>query len=371
MTEEFFDESKEQSQVKANIVAKYFWAWAKVIIPRAKKRSTKIAYIDLFSGPGRYKDGSKSTPLLVLERAIADSDMCQMLVTIFNDKDSKNTQSLQEVITSLPGINHLSNRPVILNKEVGEEIFHQIEQIRLNSPTLFFIDPWGYKGLSLQLIGSTIKDWGCDCIFFFNYNRINMGLSNSAVEVHMNSLFGQQRADMLREQIQAMQPNEKETTIVQAICQALKEIGGSHVQDFCFKKDGGSRTSHYLIFVSKHERGHSIIKDIMAKSSSTSDQGVASFEYNPNPVKNVQLSLFDDYRPLDDLKMMLLDEFAGQTMTMLEIYERHHVGKPYIKKNYKDALLELEAEGRITANPSKRAKNTFGDKIRVTFPPKQ
>jgi three-Cys-motif partner protein len=97
----FFDESREQSLVKAEIVAKYFWAWAKVIIPQAKKRRTKIAYVDLFSGPGRYQDGSKSTPLLILERAIADPDMREMLVTIFNDKNSNNTQSLQQAIVEL------------------------------------------------------------------------------------------------------------------------------------------------------------------------------------------------------------------------------------------------------------------------------
>jgi three-Cys-motif partner protein len=139
----FFDESTEQSQVKATIVAKYFWAWAKVIIPQAKKRGTKIAYIDLFSGPGRYQDGSKSTPLLILERAIADPDMAQMLITLFNDKDSNNTQSLKQAINSLPDISSLRNRPVILNKEVGEEIIQEFEQIRF-VPTLFFIDPWGY-----------------------------------------------------------------------------------------------------------------------------------------------------------------------------------------------------------------------------------
>ncbi|MGK7924628.1 MAG: three-Cys-motif partner protein TcmP [Spirulina sp.] len=68
----FFDESKDQSLVKAAIVAKYFWAWAKVIL---KKTTKNIAYVDLFSGSGRYKDGSKSTPLLILEKAIADPDM--------------------------------------------------------------------------------------------------------------------------------------------------------------------------------------------------------------------------------------------------------------------------------------------------------
>jgi three-Cys-motif partner protein len=185
----FFDESRDNSLVKAEIVAKYFWAWAKVIIPTAKKWSNKIAYIDLFSGPGRYQDGSKSTPLLILERAIADPDMSQMLVTLFNDKDSNNTQSLQQAIASIPDIGRLRHEPIVLNKEVGEEIFQAIQQINNNVPTLFFIDPWGYKGLSLELIGAVIKDWGCDCIFFFNYNRINMGLPNPKVKTHELSLW--------------------------------------------------------------------------------------------------------------------------------------------------------------------------------------
>ena len=52
-TESFFTESSEQSMVKTAIVSKYFWAWAKVIIPSVKKfGSGKIAYIDLFCGPG-------------------------------------------------------------------------------------------------------------------------------------------------------------------------------------------------------------------------------------------------------------------------------------------------------------------------------
>ncbi len=74
----FFEESKEQSTIKAEIVANYFWAWAKVILSSVKKRGGNIAYIDLFSGPGRYKDGSKSTPLLILEKAIEDPDLRNM-----------------------------------------------------------------------------------------------------------------------------------------------------------------------------------------------------------------------------------------------------------------------------------------------------
>ncbi len=106
---QFFDERTEQSAVKAAIVSKYFDAWAKVILPHAKSNGDKIAYIDLFAGPGRYKDGSKSTPILVLETAIRHDEMRRMLVTIFNDADENNTQELEKEVNALPGIQTLSH----------------------------------------------------------------------------------------------------------------------------------------------------------------------------------------------------------------------------------------------------------------------
>ncbi|WP_413165541.1 three-Cys-motif partner protein TcmP [Capilliphycus salinus ALCB114379] len=320
-----------------------------------------------FLGPGRYQDGSQSTPLKILERAIEDPDMRERLVTLFNDVDSNNTQSLQQAIYSIPAINSLRNKPIILNTEVGEEIIQNLERVRF-IPTLFFIDPWGYRGLSLRLIGSVIKDWGCDCIFFFNYNRINMGLNNSYVESHMQSLFGNERADSLRKELQSKLPHQRELIIIEELSQALKAIGGEYVLPFCFKNSKGTRTSHHLIFVSKNVRGYSIMKEIMAGASSSTEQGVPTFEYNQ--ATQEQPLLFELSKPLDELENLLLDEFAGQTKTMVEIYEQHHVNKRYIKKNYKDVLLKLEAEGQVTTDPSKRRKGTFGDTVKVTFPPK-
>ncbi|HND22077.1 MAG TPA: three-Cys-motif partner protein TcmP [Acidobacteriota bacterium] len=152
VVEDFFDESTEQSQVKSEIVAKYFWAWAKVILPSVKKwRRSQIAYIDLFAGPGRYRDGSISTPLKVLEEAISDSDLSQTLVAIFNDLDQNNVQALQEAIAGLDGIQKLKYQPVVLNKEVGQEIVKLFEKMA-GIPTLFFVDPWYFSIVPLAWI---------------------------------------------------------------------------------------------------------------------------------------------------------------------------------------------------------------------------
>jgi three-Cys-motif partner protein len=85
---------------------------------------------------------------------------------------------LEAEVNKLPEIERLCYKPQIINSEVGSEIIGRLENITL-SATLFFIDPWGYKRLPLLLIVSMLKSWGCDCIFFFNYNRVNMGLKLS------------------------------------------------------------------------------------------------------------------------------------------------------------------------------------------------
>ena len=373
----FFDETTDQSLVKATIVAKYFWAWAKVIIGAQKKRpdrsANRIAYIDLFAGPGRYKDGAMSTPLLVLKKAIQEPDLCERLVVILNDKDESNTTSLEQEINNLPELSRLKHQPKIYNEEVGDRIVKMFMRRRL-VPTLFFVDPWGYKGLSLALINSVLKDWGCDCIFFFNYNRINMGLGNELVEDHMNALFSKQRGDVLRQRLRGMSPHERELAIVEEICQALQEMGGKYVLPFCFKNHRGRRTSHHLIFVSKNVRGYEIMKEIMANESSKAEQGVPTFAYSSADA--MCPLLFELSRPLDDLTNMLVEDFAGQSLTMRQVYERHHIGRRYIAKNYKDALRKLEAEGRIRADPpaeqrrKRKDEVTFANGVRVEFLPR-
>ena len=111
MSNIFFDEQQQQSLVKSTITAKYFDVWAGIITntqnnnaSSGRQTEDRIAYIDLFAGPGRYKDGSMSTPLRILENAIRNETYRKRLVTWFNDVDSNNTQTLQEAIDTLPNI---------------------------------------------------------------------------------------------------------------------------------------------------------------------------------------------------------------------------------------------------------------------------
>jgi len=373
MSDYWFEEQREQSLIKARIVSKYFKQWAGVMLGTIRKydrQSQKLAYIDLFAGPGRYNDQSKSTPILVLEAILANPELSSRVVTLFNDKDSKNIESLMTAISELPNIDQLKHEPMLFNEEVGDEIAQWFSQQRM-IPTFFFVDPWGYKGLSQNLVSSIIKDWGCDCVFFFNYNRINMGVNNNIIEPHLLSLFGKNQLAQIRERIVNATPDYRESVIIQALCYAFKENGQKFVLPFRFRNSEGTRTTHHLVFITKGFRGYEIMKEIMAEESSDSQDGVANFEYNPQDARYKQGSLFDMLsRPLDDLQDMLLQEYSGQTISFTLLYENHSVDKPFIKKHYKSVLWRLFDDGKITAvkpNGKSPRKGTFADDLLITF----
>ena len=372
MAKKFFDERSDQSEVKARIVQKYFFVWAKIVLPNAKKFSGgRIAYIDLYSGPGRYKDGAASTPLMVIERAAADQELSQALVTIFNDEDENLSETLKSEIAKVPHIANLKHPPQIDCSAVGPEMELALTQIKL-VPTFTFFDPFGYKGLSQGIIHAVLKDWGCDCVFFFNYNRINAAINNDLVEEHMESLFGEERVRNLRKKLSNKKPHQREALILEELANTLRELGGSYVLPFRFRNSSDTRTSHFLIFVSKHPRGYGIMKHIMAAESTLLDQGVPSFSYYPADESTPLL--FSLSRPLDALEGDLLRTFAGQTLSMREIYELHNIDTPYIERNYKAALRNLEAERKIICDPPAderrkiKGEISFADHVEVAFP---
>lgn len=367
MAIKFFEERGDQSAIKAEIVQKYFAAWANIVLPTAQKFGEgKIAYIDLYAGPGRYKDGAASTPLLVLEKAISNPSISESLVALFNDMDADNTQTLQSEIDRLPGIEKLKYKPKVNCNPVDKDSEEYFASTRI-IPSFTFLDPFGYKGLSLRLVNGVIKDWGCDCVFFFNYNRISLGISNPLVQDHMIALFGEERAAQLKKKVEGTKPSLREQMILEELSRALTEMGGEFVLPFRFR-NGMDRLTHHLIFVSKSFKGYEVMKSIMAAASTTSDQGVASFAYSP--ADETMPLLFELTRPLDELEGLLRKDFAGRTASMWDIYREHSVGRRYLSRHYKDILKKMEDAGVVEVRDPENKKRArgFADRLLVTFP---
>jgi three-Cys-motif partner protein len=363
-SKKFYAQQTAQSRVKAEIITKYAASRATIITGAGVP---KVVHIDLWAGRGRYHNGPESTPLMVLRNAIADPVVRRSLVTIFNDKD--HADALRAEIKALPGIDTLVYEPEVLDMAMGAGTSELFQKITL-APTLAFLDPWGYVGLTRELVRSLLKDWGCEVMFFFNFNRVNMDITNETVTNHMGALFGTERLAVLRAVVAELEGEARERAVMAALFEMVREVGGQFTVPFRFVKDGSTRTSHYLIFVSKKFLGYKIMRDVMAKASSYhAPDGVASFEFNTMP------SLFiPDGRGVEALVESLTVDLAATTMTVEQVFENHSAGKLYVMPNYREALLRLEATGSVAMSPPAperrlyKGRPSLREDVRVTFP---
>lgn len=370
--ETFFEKQEVHSRVKSLMVSEYFDAWANVIInPKRGPKPKKIAYIDLFAGPGVFEDGSPSTPLLVLEKAIARDEYSERLISVFNDAKAENVDALEKEVSKLDGVGKLNFKPVFLNNKVNEETAEHFKKIKL-VPTLSFLDPFGYKGLSLDLLDAFLKDWGCDCVFFFNYKRINMHLSNDFIPT-VNKLFGEERAARIRKGIKNLRVADRELTILEEFNSGLVSLGYMPPLSFRFLSATGKRTSHFLMLASKNSKAYNIMKRIMSKYSSSDDCGIPTFEFNPAIEKIGMRPLFGNRTKLEALKKEVYQMGKGRVIKVPDLIKMFPAYLPYLESNYKDALRELEEEGLIKVTPPpdirpiRDGKVTFGPKVTLDF----
>ncbi len=368
---EFFGKQTEASKRKSLIVSNYFSAWAK-IMTSGKIDARRINYLDLFAGPGQYDDGSKSTPLLILDQVLNSQVLRVRTKMYFNDWDATNIERLRKLFSNID-ISPLSQKPEITNHDAAE-YGTAIARAVVGYPTLSFVDPFGYRGVTQDLLGQLITPFGSDCIFFFNYNEIQRHINNPKVSDHMMALFGVRRADQLRELLAENDFTDKEEAILSLTAAAMRDVGGKHILFFRFRDKDDSRTSHHLAFISKNERGYNIMKEIMAKASSSVNKGVASLTYNKQAEipKERQLSMFEE-DPIETLKTILLTRFSGQTVMVGKLPGLHSELAPmeahnYVLSNYKAALKQLEAEGKLQTSRPQRRFDTLADEILIYFP---
>jgi three-Cys-motif partner protein len=361
----FFDAPTEASLKKHRIVSKYFGGWSNIVLPQALRREGKLRYVELFSGTGQYRDGTRSTPLLVLDHVIETHALRESVEIIFNDEDANFISELEKHVSDTPGIETLRYRPILRNRSIGKHVIPRIR--RNNVPTLYFADPWGYQGISIDLIEACLSHWGSDFLFFFNYNRINMNLGYDGMNEPINEFFRPELAEKLRASVGRLRPAQREEAILRAMRDAVKSLG-AQVGTFTYRSLTGSRPTHHLMCVSKHRNGMALFKEISARESTRFDDDVPSLDHNPgsNPDQPMLFS------PREELESELVATYAGQVLTAEQIYHAHHNGRPYVMRNYRQALLHLEAVGAISVDPPKAARarsETLPQNARITFLP--
>lgn len=196
-TKNFFEEQKLKSKIKTTIVTEFYRVYLPIINRSVGKNAKELIYLDLFSGPGCFKDGTESTPLVILNILfnMEDRDLANKVKLVFNDEDSNFIKVLKNSITNHSFYKEMRIKPSISNLCTNE--FCLTQYLDEKVPIFSFIDPWGYKDVTASLIWKLVKPIGSDCILFFNSNRILQDLSKLSHVSDMIELFGDEYANAL------------------------------------------------------------------------------------------------------------------------------------------------------------------------------
>lgn len=333
-----------------------------------KKFNKKVVYLDLYAGKGKYESGEMSTAIRILAISANDSFLKKNLVSILNDVKESHCDNLAEVIKENSFSKKLHYSPKIMNRKVDVLFANDLNSIK-KVPTLCFIDPYGYKGLSLTLIKAAIKDWGCDCILFFSTSGINRNILREDCHEDMITVFG-------RDSLAAIQMNIRQGShfrariILDEYIKILKNLGAQYVLPLQINFPRSNRLSHHLIFMSKHFRGFDLIKKVLSRKCPDID-GITQYKFIEGWEKiSIPRDLFRK-PPMQILGEKLLLRFDSSKLAVKKLVDTCHKEEwLYTDKNIKVSLGSLENEGLISvyaAVGKKRRKGTFGDNTIIEF----
>ncbi|MDQ8195787.1 three-Cys-motif partner protein TcmP [Coraliomargarita sp. SDUM461004] len=351
-----FNQYRDQTRVKHEILRKYMLAFFQIL----KGHRNNLVYLDGFAGRGTYDDSNGSgekcdgSPLHALKVIAEKPDLAEKVTTIFVEADAENFKSLSQEIDKFHKAHPAIREPGVHNGTFSDAVDVIISQLEAGgsklAPTFAFVDPCGIDGASMQSIKKILSYDRCEAFIFFNIEGVRRVCGLEKLSKTLIDLYGsEERSQNLTNEISTLkEPAQKEQAMLSAYMQAIyEEIGSdSFVTFFPIEHEKRKITSHYLIHVTKHSLGYKIMKDVMWKLGVT-DEGEGGLGL-------IQASKYDSnalFRPnWDAFKDRIQEQLNGKP-TKISFFYDDCVKMPddkFSEPAYREALLELESEGRIT-----------------------
>lgn len=345
----FFEEQREQSHLKTEIVVCYLEAWCSIVWPQLKAHGHKsIKYVDLFSGPGIYDDGRPSTPLEVMNLLEREEWLQDTLETTFFEEKTSHYERLKEVIYGHPVFTKLRFKPNIKNQAIRQTEIQSVLDIA-DTGTFTLIDPFGYKDVSLELLDVVSRDRCCECLFFLSVSGIERNVVDIQKRGQFENLLGPSGYRKVTEI--ANRPHsslEFMRGLIEALRGELTRLKKVYVLSFCFEYPDRKKPSHCLVFVSKHPKGFEVMRDIMIKRSIKDSDDFPLYMFSPiRRIENTQQEMFTGGMLLA-LAEELLSVYRGQLRSaQWVLHDQTLMGCPYRDKLVRKALTHLWNAGKI------------------------
>lgn len=329
---------KAHTKVKHEILSKYLNVWIRIL-----GKSHDLNIFDCFAGRGRYPGGEDGSPLIMIDTLAnvrekmkrPDKATCVFIEKNKNNYDNLvdelNKKSVSKLYGDWLNIKHI-------NKEFYDVALEIIDKSNKNlAPSFFFIDPFGFGGMPFEIIKGILAIPKTEVFISFMIRDVNRFIDSSHHKRSIEELYGIEDVNSeLTDHYSALHRD-----------QALLKLYRSRLHDdasvkftipFKVNADEKLQTTYYLIHCTHHPLGCETMKEIMYKAGTK-----GRFGYLGPAEGQLTLNQFDN----NGLKELLLNKFAGKSISYQQLRYETLMDTEAIKANYRTAIQELEKDGRI------------------------
>ncbi|MBL8694190.1 MAG: three-Cys-motif partner protein TcmP [Planctomycetes bacterium] len=259
-TENLYD-GREQTLAKHYILRRYLLRLALIV---GKWRRT-INYVDCFSGPWNvrgeeYEDSSFAIAvheLLSAKKKLAESSSPPNIRCFFLEENVEAFAKLHEYSKTVQGV------AVEARNNRLEDAIEDIIRFCAQGQKAFsfvFIDPTGWKGFPLKTIRPLLQLSPGEVLINFMTSHARRFITLDQEKENFDALYGDPE---WRTELSPLSGDERDDAMVRLYAQRIRAAGGFQFVNYTpiFHR-AEDRTHFHLIYVSRHQKGVEVFKDV-------------------------------------------------------------------------------------------------------------
>lgn len=332
INEDFFGGLKSHSHAKVQLLEKYIEPWIRKV---TLGLNSKCLICDTFAGEGFYDDGTAGSPIIIIKSALnylrQPLSKHEEVNLVFIEAEEKSYKKLKSNVEKFLNcelednvFNSVCNnlKILILNAKHGELLEKLLSSVDNLIPSLFFIDPFGFKDINHEQLNNLLKKYNsCEIILNFMYEEFNRFKSGANIEETLTSFFGSDTS-VFKEKTKNMNARDRRNFIINEYKNNFMKNGVKFTLDFDIQKDDSAAYKMALVFASNNVKGFNVMKSTMLNLSKN-----IYFEYKTH--EQNEPTIFSGHEldmAISEMANIMLNDLIGKRLTRLKVdsYCRYH-----------------------------------------------
>jgi three-Cys-motif partner protein len=347
----------EHTRAKHEILRRYLGAWFSIL--GQSPGTDRLVIMDGFAGKGQYRDGEPGSPKIIFDRAVevVEAGHAKEVFIGCVEKDKTNYDELAELCSTL---NHGAVKIEARHTTFAEAAADLAEWgAKRRKPTPIFVtaDPYGFRGVPLKVVKSLLALKRTEVLVTFMARDMSRFLNEENVEAPMKEFFG---GDSWKS-CGHLDLTHRPPCLLLNYQNVVRPTIAQYVIPFRVYEDTRHTMLYYLVHLTNNDLGMRKMKQAMVKES----KDMTFWPVTVRPPDQLALEV-DEGKPFPLLQKHLLEKYAGQSMTFLELMNDDYPDGVWLEPAYRAAVgaMENPEQGKPTVTV-RRASLTAGGKPRT------